>query len=176
MPTLPTAARRALLVVPVALLAACSVHVKRGASAASLAPLDSATIAHASVELMQADRDFQQAYLARRGDGWADFYAADGVEADIDMAGPALHGQDAVRASARERFADTTRTLRWEPLAAGLWRDRTHGFTQGRWRSVVRAADGTETEQATGHYLTIWRREADGRWKVILDTGVADRK
>jgi ketosteroid isomerase-like protein len=34
-------------------------------------------------------------------------------------------------------------------------------------------ADTTGTTIATGQYLTIWRRDAEG-WRVLVDTGVND--
>jgi ketosteroid isomerase-like protein len=29
-------------------------------------------------------------------------------------------------------------------------------------------------KQTTGHYISVWKKLADGTWRVIFDTGVPD--
>lgn len=52
--------------------------------------------------------------------------------------------------------------LEWWPNFAGISRSGDLGFTTG---GV--AVDG----QRTGHYFTIWKRQADGAWKWVYDGG-----
>lgn len=71
-------------------------------------------------------------------------------------------------------FADPDVRLTWEPTDAGVFEDRRHGFTRGRYKVLTTGPEGKEPRvTAGGAYLTIWRREGDG-WKVILDTGSPD--
>jgi ketosteroid isomerase-like protein len=144
------------------LLAACSPR---------LAPGDSAGARSA---LMAADRAFAAETAARGLDGWMDYYAADAVR--LTMAGTfadttIVQGHGAVRRFDAGLFADPSTRLLWEPTDAGVFADGRTGFTTGR-SAFVRLDGGTPADTLfAGRYVTIWRRGADGRWRVILDTG-----
>ena len=62
--------------------------------------------------------------------------------------------------------------LLWTPVKAEVARSGELGWTWGKYVVVVRNSDGTETKMY-GKYLNIWRKQADGKWKVIVDTGNA---
>ena len=62
--------------------------------------------------------------------------------------------------------------LLWTPVKAEVARSGELGWTWGKYVVVVRNDDGTETKMF-GKYLNIWRKQADGRWKVIVDMGNA---
>jgi len=46
------------------------------------------------------------------------------------------------------------------------------GFTTGPW---VYEQDGTG-KKTYGHYVSVWRKQADGTWRVILDVGIAHQE
>ena len=69
----------------------------------------------------------------------------------------------AIRATIAKTFARGV--LRWAPVASGVRGDV--GFTLGTF-SFAPAAGG---KGGHGSYCTIWRRQADGAWKVVFDTG-----
>lgn len=54
--------------------------------------------------------------------------------------------------------------LQWHPAFAGIARSGDLGFTTGPYFLRGRGY--------TGHYFTMWRREASGEWKWIFDGGV----
>lgn len=58
--------------------------------------------------------------------------------------------------------------LAWEAEGAGLADDGSLGFTWGRWQLSRANAEGAD-ETDYGYYTTIWGRQPDGHWKVILD-------
>ncbi len=62
--------------------------------------------------------------------------------------------------------------LLWTPVKAEVARSGELGWTWGKYVVVVRNDDGTETKMF-GKYLNIWRKQADGKWKVIVDMGNA---
>lgn len=68
-----------------------------------------------------------------------------------------------------QKSPDDPGLLEWSPAYARLAAGGDLGFTLGPWR--YRAARTNTTVQATGYYLTVWRR-ADTGWKVALDAGV----
>jgi ketosteroid isomerase-like protein len=59
-------------------------------------------------------------------------------------------------------------TLAWKPIVAEVSADGTLGYTSGPW--TFTATDGT---RAYGHYVSIWRRRADGSWRLLVDLGVS---
>jgi ketosteroid isomerase-like protein len=121
---------------------------------------------------MEADRLFAVETSARGLDGWMDAYASDAVR--LRLGGIAVQGLDAVRTADAPLFADPARRLLWEPTDAGVFADGLHGFTTGT-SAFVTVEDGVVADTlSTGRYVTFWRRDEDGTWKVILDTGVTD--
>jgi ketosteroid isomerase-like protein len=64
----------------------------------------------------------------------------------------------------------STSTLAWQPVAARASRAGDLGFTVGVYQSSSIGADGT-TFHGQGKYLTVWRRQADGSFKWVLDGG-----
>ncbi len=58
--------------------------------------------------------------------------------------------------------------LEWTPTAAAVDCTGRLGITSGRW--AYANADGGEP--VAGHYLTVWRLNAESRWQVILDHGI----
>jgi ketosteroid isomerase-like protein len=55
--------------------------------------------------------------------------------------------------------------LTWAPQAAYLARSGDLGYTYGIW--TIAAKDTT----LQGTYVTIWKKQEDGTWKFVLDTG-----
>ena len=66
-----------------------------------------------------------------------------------------------------EAFSDTGFTLTWEPLFAEISKSGDLGYTYGLYTNLIKS----NNSQARGKYVTIWKRQADGSWKYILDGG-----
>ena len=61
---------------------------------------------------------------------------------------------------------EATGQLEWSPVAGRVSCDGQLAVTLGPWTYRQ------DTVTATGYYLTVWRRGAEGRWVVALDHGV----
>lgn len=133
-------------------------------------PRDAATVKDA---LMAADRAFAKAAAEKGIDGWMSYMAADAVRIS-PLGGTATVGTKAVRELDAKLFADPKQKLVWEPTDGGAFADGNTGFTTGKAKIVATGADGKDEVSWTGAYVTIWRKGADGSWKVILDTGASD--
>jgi ketosteroid isomerase-like protein len=59
--------------------------------------------------------------------------------------------------------------LAWEPVYAEVAASGDFGFTTGPWEF---SRDRDSAPAAFGHFVSVWKREADGRWKVVLDLGI----
>jgi ketosteroid isomerase-like protein len=120
-----------------------------------------------SETLMQADRDFA-ADVARGGsEAWASWFAADG--SIIQPGVGELRGRESLR-DFMSALDDPDVTLSWEPDRADIAASGDLGWTTGHYLSESRDADGVRS-RATGLYVSIWRLQADGSWKVVMDLG-----
>lgn len=118
------------------------------------------------LELMAADRAFNEATQARGSSGWVSFF--DPLGSMIQANRGEIRGLDAI-GEAIAGLDEPGFTLTWEPLRAEGSDDGTLGYTVGRYVStVVLAAD---TAVSRGLYVSIWRRQPDGSLKVVMDLG-----
>jgi ketosteroid isomerase-like protein len=60
---------------------------------------------------------------------------------------------------------DTTFTISWETQGGDISESGDMGFTYGIYYLK------TESEAQNGTYVTIWRKQKDGKWKYVLDAG-----
>ena len=78
-------------------------------------------------------------------------------------------------ANGRKVYGARPRTparLTWEPVIAVMSASGELGWTTGPWEW---RRDSTHVEpMATGNFVTLWRRQADGQWLAALDMGVSN--
>jgi ketosteroid isomerase-like protein len=60
--------------------------------------------------------------------------------------------------------------LEWAPEVAEIAASGELGYTSGPWRMT---AEGEDKPSAFGHFFTVWRKDADGHWKVLVDHGIS---
>lgn len=68
-----------------------------------------------------------------------------------------------------EARADLAGQLAWAPAVAEVAAAGDLAYTSGPWRFTPKGAD---KPSAWGEFLTVWRKQADGHWKVLLDHGI----
>jgi ketosteroid isomerase-like protein len=117
--------------------------------------------------LIQADKDFAKAAAARGADGFLSFFAADGTILPKD--GAPLTGTAALGGVFRKTWSQPGYSLTWTPLKAELSKSGELGYTYGTYER--KRMDGGKPFVETGKYVTIWRKQRDGAWKVVLDMG-----
>jgi len=64
-------------------------------------------------------------------------------------------------------------TLQWTPVDAWGSRGGDMGVTTGTWKFTP---FGATSPLVTGRYVTVWRRNAHGDWKCLIDIGNPDPK
>lgn len=60
--------------------------------------------------------------------------------------------------------------LTWQPIFADVARAGDLGYTTGPWEYKKNKAD--EKPVAYGQFLSVWKKQSDGTWKVVLDGGI----
>jgi ketosteroid isomerase-like protein len=60
--------------------------------------------------------------------------------------------------------------LIWQPIFADVARAGDLGYTTGPWEFKKNASDAKAS--GYGQFLTVWKKQADGAWKVVLDGGI----
>ena len=65
-------------------------------------------------------------------------------------------------------------SLTWSASFTDVSDDGTLGYNYGRYESRRPGKDGKESVR-TGWFLTIWKRQADGSWRYVMDNGAPDR-
>jgi ketosteroid isomerase-like protein len=116
--------------------------------------------------LMKADRDFFAATKARRADGWMEFMTE---ETTISRDKP-YSGLQAIRATMSEDYKDPRFQLTWDPETAVILESGNMGYTSGHYVAVAPGPNNT-TLKFGGQYITVWKKQKDGSWKVLWDGG-----
>lgn len=66
-------------------------------------------------------------------------------------------------------------SVTWTAERSELSDDATLGYNYGRYEWRFAGPDG-QPATSTGWFLTIWKRQPDGHWRFVVDTGVPDPK
>lgn len=72
-----------------------------------------------------------------------------------------------------EKNPPSASQLSWEPAFADLAKSGDLGYTTGPWE-LRRTPQDSPT--AFGHYVTLWRKQSDGSWKIALDLGISHQQ
>ena len=115
----------------------------------------------AAPALEAADRAFFAATRDRGPDGWADFFAPDGVSWG---GGQITKGHDAIKNDMVGLLSKSQ--LVWEPVGSRMGPGGSLGFTVG----TFEIKNGDEVVKK-GSYETVWKQQPDGSWKVAADAG-----
>lgn len=136
------------------------------------APAFAADAAQATADAVRAaDTAFSaRAQAAGTAEAFREFM--DPAEALQFNGGPPIRGADAIY-QAMGGDKPSKHRLEWVVQSAWGAKSGDLGVTTGTWRST--AIDGSGTP-ATGHYVTVWRKDADGLWKGLIDIGDTDPK
>ncbi len=123
------------------------------------------TLTPGTAFLFGLEKKFAAAVAERGGAGFASFFDKDGVTLGNRTA--AALGQAAIAKQAQWQPQDYQ--LTWTPEGGELAPAGDMGFTWGHYEGHAKNAAATR-----GRYMTIWKKEADGTWKVVLDSSNDD--
>lgn len=81
---------------------------------------------------------------------------------------PRVNGKDAITKATANAFAIPGFNLKWHPDQVAVARSGELGYTTGAYTWTFKDASGNPTLDK-GKYLSVWKKQPDGSWKVLLD-------
>jgi len=133
-------------------------------AAAAPNPLTDPTVKPGKMLLFDLEARFAKDVLIRGGEAFADWFAEDGVALGNGTA--PLVGKVAIVKSAN--WSPKAYQLTWTPTDAMMGPSGDMGYTWGHFDGHSKDMNGNPVT-TSGRYMTIWRKEPDGSWKVVLD-------
>jgi ketosteroid isomerase-like protein len=149
-----SAQKSAALVVSALLLAACQPAPPADLSAAAVDAVRAADIAW---EKAMSSRDTAA--------GYATFEATGSV---LPPNAPIGTGPEAIRAVFAGFYALPAMTVHWQPVTVEAARSGELAYSRGNYQLTFNDPKGNPVSDH-GKYTTIWRKQADGTWKVVVD-------
>jgi ketosteroid isomerase-like protein len=145
-------------------------------AAALLALMPVAAFAGPKDDLIAADKAFSRLSVDKGSNAAFLAYIADDGRIYGTGNEPPIIG----KAEATVRFTDPKsgngdpklNVLSWEPDGVGVSGDL--GWTDGHWVFESGPDGAGRRHHITGHYLTVWKKDAHGAWKVQADMGTTD--
>jgi ketosteroid isomerase-like protein len=68
--------------------------------------------------------------------------------------------------------SNTRPLLTWQPIYAFMSRSGDLGYTTGPWQYKNDIKDAKPS--AFGNFMTIWKKQAGGKWRFVLDLGISN--
>jgi ketosteroid isomerase-like protein len=132
----------------------------------ALNPLTDPTAKPGKILLFDLEARFAKDVAERGGAAFAEWFAEDGVALGNGVV--PLVGRVAIAKSAN--WSPKDYQLAWTPTDATMGPSGDVGYTWGHFEGHSKDANGNPVT-TTGRYITIWRKQPDGAWKVVLDAG-----
>jgi ketosteroid isomerase-like protein len=115
--------------------------------------------------LIATDKSFSRMSVEKGLNAAFICYAADSVVKMREGKFPVL-GKTEMAALYMAR-PDSGMILKWTPVKADIGQSDDLGYTFGEWELYIKTTDTT----MYGNYISIWKKQADGTWKYVLDAG-----
>jgi ketosteroid isomerase-like protein len=122
-----------------------------------------------AVMLKQLEGEFMKAAADKGSAGYMSYYADDAVE--VPNGADAIQGKANI-AKTMGFLDDKNNHLIWTPVGADISASGDLGYTYGNYEFHSLGKDGKEAVEY-GKYTSIWKKQKDGHWKVVLDMGNA---
>jgi len=116
--------------------------------------------------LLDTDIDFSRVSVEKgAAEAFFEFLAPDAISLPVGEF--PIRGRDAIKI---HLAAGPQGTLAWTPVEAEVARSGDLGYTWGNYEFRSEGTDG-KRQITYGKYISIWKKQTDGAWKVVLDGG-----
>jgi ketosteroid isomerase-like protein len=130
-------------------------------------PFASASSKDTAETLRQLEGEFMKAAAEHGSQGYLSYYADDSVE--LPNGGPIIQGKANI-AKTMGFLDQKDNHLTWTPVGADISASGDLGYTYGTFEYRSVGKDGKPVVDH-GKYTSIWKKQKDGSWKVVLDMG-----
>lgn len=114
--------------------------------------------------LRQLEAEFAADVAQHGHDAFVSHFAEEGVEV-VDGGG--FNNREAMRK--QPAWPEGT-SLTWTPIKAEMASSGDLGYTYGNYVYTAKNKEG-KTVTSYGKYASIWKKQKDGQWKVVVDVG-----
>lgn len=113
-----------------------------------------------------AEIGFSQAAERKDAEAFASF-----IDPEARFAsGDPVRGREAVVASWKAFLTPGGMDIMWRPAVLEVLPSADLALSRGPYR-IIRSDDHGVAHESWGHFISTWRRAADGRWRVVFDSG-----
>jgi len=131
------------------------------------APSPGVTTEAATDTLRALDNDLSKAVANRDLEQIVSFYAEDATL--LPTAEPSIHGKDAIRDEWKHILAIPDFNSKSTLLRVDISNSSDLAYTTGTYLATMMGEDGRPVQEP-GKWVTIWRRQPTGKWRIIVDT------
>lgn len=119
-----------------------------------------------SAALSKLDSQCSNIAAAKDSEGFTEMFADNGSM--LPPNAPTVAGREAIARWASQMMANPGFKVHWQPTTAEVSQSGDLGFTTGRYELTLQDVSGQPvTDQ--GKYVTVWKKQVDGKWKVAFD-------
>ena len=118
-------------------------------------------------QLQANEAQWNRAYAERNAEALAGMYADDAA-----LANPGeqlVRGKEAIRKATAAFAGDPNLKVTFEANRIQVAQSGELAYTRGRYVMTMTNPETGKPETGTGHYLTVWQKQADGSWKAVED-------
>jgi len=123
-----------------------------------------------AAKIRAVESAMMKAGIEKGADGYMSYYADDAVE--LSNGEPALHGKQSI-AKEMVFLNDKNNRLTWTPTHVDVAASGDLAYSYGEYEFRATGKDG-KTAIEHGKYATVFKKQKDGLWKVVLDMGDAN--
>jgi uncharacterized protein (TIGR02246 family) len=120
----------------------------------------------ANVRVALIDTDQAWSATVHDAEKFVSFFADDASFLAPDM--PLAQGKEAIRAAADQMLALPGFDVTWKASKADVAASADFGYTLGTYQLTTNDAAGKPVT-SVGKYVTVWKKQDDGQWKVVAD-------
>jgi uncharacterized protein (TIGR02246 family) len=112
------------------------------------------------------DAAFSRAGAAKDLERVVAYFASDGSLLPPNL--PPAQGKEAIHSVWSQLLASSGFAVSWQPTKVEVSQAEDLGYTVGTYELTMHDANGSPVTDR-GKYVTVWKKQADGTWKVAAD-------
>jgi ketosteroid isomerase-like protein len=119
--------------------------------------------------LRDLDEQWSKAAAAKDIDKTVSFYSKDAIA--MPPNGPSATTKEAIRTLWKDLLTDVT--ISWDVTKVDVAQSGDIGYTSGSYKMTMNDPSGKPANDR-GKYLEVWKKQADGTWKCVMDIWNSD--